>query len=109
MVCSYARRTLYPIHYSVGLKLLQMNHQMPRESTNLLKDMPRCYIYLKANQRFCAYKRFPLDTPILRGGGKTYKFFNKAALFYSFEDAKNWLESLPEKMDRPIRDAPAEY
>jgi hypothetical protein len=42
-------------------------------------------------------------------GGKTYKFFNKAALFYSFEDAKNWLEFLPDKMERPIRDAPAEY
>jgi hypothetical protein len=71
--------------------------------------MPRCYIYLKPNQRFCAYKRFFLDTPILGRGGRKYNFFNKAALFYSFEDAKNWLESLPDKMERPIRDAQAEF
>jgi len=71
--------------------------------------MPGCYIYLKPNQRFCAYKRFFLDAPILGKEGRKYKFFNKAGLFYSFEDAKNWLNSLPDKMERPIRDAPTEY
>jgi hypothetical protein len=64
------------------------------------------YIYKKQNDRYAAYKRFPCQP--YQGKCRVYNYFQKAGLFYSFEEAKEWLELLPEKMDRPTRDAPAE-
>lgn len=79
---------------------------MPRQSTNLYLNRPGNYIYLLKNGRFCAYKRYPDPS---YGIYQPRKFFQKAALFYTYEEAVAWLESLPEKMDRPFRNANVEY
>jgi hypothetical protein len=71
---------------------------MPRQTTNLFTEVPGHYIYLQKNRRYAAYKRYPDPTAL-----STKKFFDKGGLFYSFEEAKEWLLLLPDKMERPTR------
>ena len=65
------------------------------------------YHYKGRTDRFIGYRRYEDPdygkTPLNR-----YKRFNKACLFYSVEDAIEWLISLPDKMYRTIRNAPVE-
>jgi len=72
---------------------------MPRQSTNLFTEVPGHYIYLQKNRRYIAYKRYPDPTAL----STKKKFFDKGGLFYSFEEAREWLLLLPDKMDRPTR------
>jgi len=79
---------------------------IPR-NPNLWLDAPEdCYIYPYKGRtdRFVAYKRYEDPdygkTPLNR-----HKRFNKACLFYSIQEAKEWLKMLPEKMLRPFRNA----
>jgi len=72
---------------------------MPRQSTNLFTEVPGHYIYLQKNRRYIAYKRYPDPTAL----STKKKFFDKGGLFYSFEEAKEWLLLLPDKMERPTR------
>jgi hypothetical protein len=84
---------------------------MPRQSTNLYTETPGQYVYLYKNGRYGAFKRFPHDSPP-KGNHIDKHYWQKGALFYSFEDAKEWLKSLPDKMDRPYRydsHAPVEH
>jgi len=73
--------------------------------TNLYSNAPEnqfVYYYKGRTDRFVAYRRY--DDPDY---GKTplnrYKRFNKACLFYSIEDAIDWLNNLPDKIPRPVR------
>lgn len=68
-------------------------------------DVLNKYIYLQANGRYAAYRRY-LDPSY--GAYQPKKYFNKGGLFYTLEDARAWLETLPEKMERPRRYAPSE-
>ena len=82
---------------------------MPRK-TNLWPDAPEhCYIYHYKGQsdRFVAYRRYD-DLEFGKTPLNKYRRFNKACLFYSIEEAKEWLNILPEKMLRPFRDASIE-
>ena len=77
----------------------------PAQRTNLYPDVPNKYIYLQANGRYSAYRRYPDPS---YGPYQPKKYFNKGGLFYTLEDARAWLETLPEKMERPYRNAPSE-
>ena len=82
---------------------------MPRKP-NLWPNAPEhCYVYhyKGRSDRFVAYRRYE-DPEFGKTPLNKYRNFNKACLFYSIEEAKEWLETLPEKMSRPIRDAPVE-
>ena len=82
---------------------------MPKKN-NLYPNAPEhCYIYHYKGRadRFVAYRRYE-DPEYGKTPRNIYKRFNKCALFYSVEDAISWLESLPENMSRPFRDAPVE-
>ena len=82
---------------------------MPRK-INLWPEAPEhCYIYhyKDKSDRFVAYRRYE-DPDYGKTPLNKYKRFNKACLFYSIEEAKEWLNILPEKMLRPFRDAPVE-
>jgi len=74
------------------------------QRTNLYREKEGEYIYYTAKRRYAAYKRYPEnpDKPWDK------KYFNKGGLFYTYEDARLWLESLPEIMERPRRYAPSE-
>ena len=76
---------------------------MPRQSTSLYTEVPGQFIYLQKNGRYAAYKRYPDPSAL-----SVKKFFDKGGLFYSFEEAKEWLLTLPDKMDRPYRNAPTQ-
>jgi hypothetical protein len=71
---------------------------MPRQTTNLFTEVPGMFIYKQKNGRYAAYKRYSDPTSL-----STKKFFDKGSLQYSFEEAKEWLLLLPDKMDRPCR------
>ena len=82
---------------------------MPRK-INLWSDAPEhCYIYhyKRQSDRFVAYRRYD-DLEFGKTPLNKYRRFNKACLFYSIEEAKEWLNILPEKMLRPFRDASIE-
>ena len=84
---------------------------MPQKrKTNLWPHAPEnqfIYQYKNQSDRFVAYRRYEDPdygkTPLNR-----YKRFNKACLFYSIDEAIEWLISLPDIMYRTIRDAPVE-
>jgi hypothetical protein len=78
----------------------------PSQKTNLYAGVPGYYIYLQSNRRYAAYKRYA-DTPSADNWNR--KYFNKAGLFYTLEEARVWLESLPDKMERPRRNATSEH
>lgn len=78
---------------------------------NLWPEAPEnCYIYHYKGRldRYVAYRRYE-DLDYGKTPKNIYKKFNKACLFYSVEEATAWLESLPEKMSRPFRDAATQY
>ena len=87
------------------LRGAQKINQMPQRTTNLWLDAPPgnyIYQYQQKNGRYGAWKHYEDalygQTPL-----NNSKFFRKSALFYSLEEAKEWLLSLPEKMDREFR------
>lgn len=68
--------------------------------SNLLVGVPGEYIYFqKRNRKYYAYKRY-LEEP---DNSLNKKSFNKCALFDTVEEAKKYLQSLPETMSRPYR------
>lgn len=60
------------------------------------------YYYKGRTDRFVAYRRYE-DPDYGKTPLNKYKRFNKSCLFYSIEDAINWLNSLPQKISRPLR------
>jgi hypothetical protein len=74
--------------------------QQRKSRTNFLVGVPGEYIYFQdRNRKYYAYKRYleEPDNPLNK------KFFNKCALFDTVEEAKEYLQSLPEVMKRPYR------
>jgi hypothetical protein len=67
---------------------------------NLLVNVPGEYIYFqKRNRKYFAYKKY-LEEP---DNSLNKKSFLKCALFDTVEEAKEYLQSLPEVMPRPYR------
>jgi len=78
---------------------------MPQKTTNLWLDAPPgnyIYQYQHKNGRYGAWKQYE-DFLYGKTPQNNKKFFRKSALFYSIEEAKLWLLSLPEKMNREFR------
>ena len=84
---------------------------MPQKrKTNLWPHAPHnqfIYQYKNQSDRFVAYRRYE-DPDYGKTHLNRYKRFNKACLFYSIDEAIEWLISLPDIMYRTIRDAPVE-
>lgn len=78
---------------------------MPQKKTNLWLHAPKnqfIYNYKGRADRFIAYRRYE-DPDYGKTPQNRYKRFNKAALFYSIEEAIDWLNVLPEIISRPYR------
>jgi hypothetical protein len=79
---------------------------MPQKrKTNLWVDAPPGYYiynYKGQSDRYGAWKQYE-DAHYGETPNNSQKFFRKSALFYSIDEAKEWLLSLPEKMDREFR------
>ena len=78
---------------------------IPRK-TNLWPEAPEnqfIYHYKGKSDRFVAYRRYE-DPEFGKTPLNKYKRFNKACLFYSIEEAIDWLKKLPEIMYRSFRD-----
>ena len=81
----------------------------PSQKNNLYPNAPdNLYIYPYKGRadRFVAYRRYE-DPDYGKTPLNKYKRFQKGCLFYSVSEAQEWLNTLPEKMSRPFRNAPA--